>query len=81
MYKHISTLFSAYTLLYNIDTLRIESDAVAPSSRARYYLLPGTAINKTDPKYNDIYIGQYTSINPYYVWNWTTYFTFLGILP
>ena len=33
------------------------------------------------PKYNDIYIGQYTSINPYYVWNWTTYFTFLGILP
>ena len=30
---------SAYTLLYNIDSLRIESDDVPTSLRARYYLL------------------------------------------
>ena len=39
---------SAYTLLYNTDTLRIESDDVPPPLRARYYLLLGTAMNKTD---------------------------------
>ena len=39
---------SAYTLLYNIDSLRIESDDVPTSLRARYYLLLGTAMNKTD---------------------------------
>ena len=37
---------SAYTLLYNIDSLRIESDDVPSSLRARYYLLLGTAMNK-----------------------------------
>ena len=56
---------SAYTLLYNTDTLRIEADDVPPSLRARYYLLLGTAMNKTDRPMSFDSLFQHTVVDYY----------------
>jgi len=59
---------SAYTLLYNIDSLRIESDDVPTSLRARYYLLLGTAMNKTDRPMAFDSLFQHTVVDYYDPW-------------
>ena len=56
---------SAYTLLYNIDSLRMESDDAPSSLRARYYLLLGTAMNKTDRPMAFDSLFQHTVVDYY----------------